>query len=102
MQFSSIEDQVTQNTVWAFFLDYNFPSDTLSGKLTKFAGHFRNLPVLSDGPTVFAKTVHKFPHRLNNYPQLVASDFSDILLLFFFSPEIIFFIHFTYQLVYQC
>ena len=38
------------------FLDYNFLSDILSGKLTKFAGHFRNLAVLSDRPTVFAKT----------------------------------------------
>ena len=38
------------------FLDYNFSSDILSGKLTKLAGHFRNLPILSDRPTVFAKT----------------------------------------------
>ena len=36
------------------FLDYNFSSDILSGKLTKFAGHFRNLAVLSDRPAVFA------------------------------------------------
>ena len=54
--FLSIEDQVTQNTVWAFFWIIFFSSDILSGKLTKFAGHFRNLPVLSDRPTVFAKT----------------------------------------------
>ena len=40
------------------FLDYNFSLDILSGKLTKFAGHFRNLPVLSDRPTVFAKTAY--------------------------------------------
>ena len=41
------------------FLDYNFSSDILSGKLTKFAEHFRNLPVLSDRPMVFAKTVFR-------------------------------------------
>ena len=39
------------------FLDYYFLLDILSGKLTKFAGHFRNLPVLFNRPTVFAKTV---------------------------------------------
>ena len=40
----------------SIFLDYNFSSDILSGKLTNFAGHFRNLPFLSDRPAVFAKT----------------------------------------------
>ena len=38
------------------FLDYNFSLDILSGKLTKFAGHFRILSVFSDRPTDFAKT----------------------------------------------
>ena len=37
-------------------LDYNFSSVIMSGKLTKIAGHFRNLSVLSDRPTVLAKT----------------------------------------------
>ena len=41
------------------FLDYNFLLDKLSGKLTKFAGHFRNLPVLSNRPTVFARLFFK-------------------------------------------
>ena len=45
-----------KNTVRAFFW-INFSSDILSGKLTKFAGHFWNLAVLFDRPAVFAKTV---------------------------------------------
>ena len=55
---------------WIIF----FLLDKLSGKLTKYAGHFRNLAVLSDRPAVFAKTAHymglsalerlKLPHRL--------------------------------------
>ena len=44
-----------KNTVWTFFW-INFSLDILSGKLTKFAGHFRNLAVLFDRLTVFAKT----------------------------------------------
>ena len=38
------------------FLDYNFSSDILSGKLTKFTRNFQNLAVLSDRPAVFVKT----------------------------------------------
>ena len=58
MQFSSIEDQVCHpKYCLGIFLDYNFSSDKLSDKLTKFIGHFRNLAVLSDRPAVFAKTV---------------------------------------------
>ena len=41
------------------FLDYNFLSDILSAKLTKFGGHFQNLVVcssMSDRLAVFTKT----------------------------------------------
>ena len=38
------------------FLDYNFLSDILSAKLTKFAGYFPKFGGLSDRLAVFAKT----------------------------------------------
>ena len=46
------------NTVLCIFLDYNFLSDILSAKLTKFARQvtFPKFGGLSDRPAVFAKT----------------------------------------------
>ena len=43
------------------FLDYNFLSDILSAKLTKFAGHFQNLAV--------CPTDWRFSRRLSLSPQ---------------------------------